>query len=172
MGSISTFEILAEVSIGLAGFGSIAIVLAQGRREMRPEDRFRALGLYFSSLGALFLALLPIGIAHTHADEILLWQLSSSAMAVYIVFITLAIVRMRARYLPQEHYGGPLLTAFITITTIINLAAQMINVAAWPHVPHASPYYFGVIWFLGYGCIFFMRLMFHQPRENSDEDVV
>ena len=168
MEDIGTFEILAEVSIGLAGFGSIAVILGQGRREMAPADRFRVLGLYVATLGAMFLALLPIGLAHTRGGQVLLWQLSSAAMIVYI-FIAMALILWFRRDLPPEHHGGRVLMGSIGVTTVINAAAQLQNMTGIFHVPGPSPYYFGVIWFLGLGCVFFLRLIFHQPRETGKD---
>ena len=167
MAGIGTFEILAEVSIGLAGFGSIAVVLAQGRRDMEPADRFRTLGLYMTSLGALFLALLPIGISHMRVEERGIWQASSAALAVYLIWLTVMVLVLRRRYLPKIHYGGPVLVTVVVVTTVINLVAQVLNVGAWTHPPNPSPYFFGVVWVMGYGCIFLIRLIFHRPEDES-----
>ena len=62
---MESFEILAEVAIGIAGFGSIAIVPGRNRAAWETAGFFRTSVLTMSSLGALFLALLPIGLATT-----------------------------------------------------------------------------------------------------------
>ena len=77
--NVDSFEILAEVAIGIAGFGSIAIVLGQNRDRWEPADFYRTSSLFGASLGALFLALLPIGLATTQLAPEWIWRTSSGS---------------------------------------------------------------------------------------------
>ena len=74
---MGSFEILAEVAIGIAGFGSLAIVLGRDREGWESADAFRTAGLFLASLGGLFLALLPIGLATTQLAATSIWRASS-----------------------------------------------------------------------------------------------
>ncbi len=121
---MGSFEILAEVAIGLAGFGTIAIVLARDSTRWDSADFFRTAALLLSSLGALFLALLPIGLATADLSDGLLWRISSAVMAAFLVAFSAILLRLRRQYLESALWFGPALFATVSITTGMNLFAR------------------------------------------------
>ena len=54
-------EVIAEVAIGLAGFSGLFVALTQ-TGSFAPPERFRLQFLLYTSLGAMFLAMLPYAI--------------------------------------------------------------------------------------------------------------
>ena len=56
------FQSLAEFGIALAGFTSVVVVFSRRDGEFHPADRFRILTALVPSLGAAFLALVPVGL--------------------------------------------------------------------------------------------------------------
>ena len=160
---MTSFEILAEVAVGVAGFGSIAIVLVRDRAGWQSADFFRTAALLLSSLGALFLALLPIGLATTELATEWIWRSSSLIMSAYIIAFSTILLRWRQRHLDPEHWFGPVLFAVVSVTSAINLLAQVMNFVGLPFSPNAASYFFGVVWFLGYACLMLVRIVFLRP---------
>ena len=161
---MTSFEILAEVAIGVAGFGSIAIVLARDRVGWQSADFFRTAALLLSSLGALFMALLPIGLATAELANEWIWRPSSLIMSAYIIAFSTVSLRWRRRHLDPEHWFGPTLFAIIGVTVVANLIAQVMNFLGLLFPPNPTIYFFGVVWFLGYACLMLARIVFMRPE--------
>lgn len=163
---MQSFEILAEVAVGIAGFGSIAIVLARDQAGWKSADFFRVSALLLASLGALFLALLPVGLATSELAAPLIWRFASALLAAYLAFFTLLLLRWRNRYLDRALWFGRPLFALVTVTTFANLFAQLANVFGLVYQPNATAYYFGIVWFLAYACLMLARVFFLRPTES------
>lgn len=161
--NVGSFEILAEVAIGVAGFGSLAIVLGRDRAGWESADFFRTASLFLSSLGALFLALLPIGLATTELAAESVWRASSAVMFVYIIVFSSILFRWRRRHLRRELWFGPVLYSLVVTTTGVNFLAQMLNASGMAFEPGPTACFFGVVWFLLYGCVLLMRIVFLRP---------
>jgi len=161
--NVGAFEILAEIAIGVAGFGSLAIVLGRDRAGWESADFFRTASLFMSSFGALFLALLPIGLAMTQLAGEWIWRTSSAAMLAYIVAFSAILLRWRRRRLDPELWFGPVLFFLVAGTTAVNIIAQALNSSGLAFEPSPACYFFGVVWFLAYGCLLLMRIVFLRP---------
>lgn len=157
---MSAFEILAEVAIGVAGFGTIALVLAQDRRTWESADRYRTAALLLSSFGAVLLALLPIGLATTSLSPETIWRASSGAMVAFFAVHTLTVTHLRRRYLEREYWIGPPLSYVIFASSLANLGFQVVNTLGAPLAPNPTSYFFGVIWFLAFAVLILARLLF------------
>ena len=53
---------IAEVAIGLAGFSGVMIVLTRPGGGFNPPERFRLKVFVYSSMGPIFLALIPFAV--------------------------------------------------------------------------------------------------------------
>ena len=161
---MGSFEILAEVAIGLAGFGTIAIVLARDPTRWDSADLFRTSALFLSSLGALFLALLPIGLATADLPDGLVWRISSGVMAAFILAFSAILLRLRRKYLKRALWFGPALFTTIFTTTVVNVCAQVLNSSGFLFEPNATCAFFGIVWFLMYACLMLARIVFLPPK--------
>jgi len=160
---VGSFDILAEIAVGLAGFGTIAIVLAGDPKRWGSADFFRSAGLFLSSLGALFLALLPIGLATTSLPDVSVWRVSSAAVAIFIVAQSVILVRLRQKHLERALWLGPVLGAMIVVTTLVNLSTQILNSGGFLFEPNAACAFFGIAWFLMFACLMLVRIVFLPP---------
>ncbi len=164
---MASFEILAEVAIGLAGFGSIAIVLSRDPTRWDAADFFRTSALLLSSLGALFLALLPVGLATAQLADASVSRVSSSITAVFFLTFATILLRMRRTHLDRAYWFSPMLFAVVAVTGLMNLSAQILNAAAVPFPPSPTVPFFGIVWFLLYACLMLVRIVFLRPREPA-----
>lgn len=163
---VGSFEILAEVAIGIAGFGSIAIVLSRDRNSWESADLFRTASLFALSLGALFLALLPIGLAAAQITTEWIWRTSSAVMLFYQVAVLVVMIPSRRRYLDRRLWFGPIATSLFVTSAVANLLAQTFNVAGALFEPSLACYFFGVVYFLMGGCVMLVRIVFVRPQSR------
>lgn len=164
--NVGSFEILAEVAVGIAGFGAIAIMLGRDSDSWRSADSFRTAGLFMCSLGALFLALAPIGLATAQLAPEVLWRASSAVMVLYGVLMLFLLLPARRRTLDRELWLGPVTVAAVGLSYAANLLAQALNVAGVWFAPNATCYFFGVVLFLLFGCMMLMRIVFVRPASR------
>ena len=74
---------IAEVGLGLAGFTGILVALGQSPEASSRPGVLRLLLLLVSSLGAVFLALLPFALQESGVSSGACWRLSSALLAVF-----------------------------------------------------------------------------------------
>ena len=166
MTDMGSFEILAEIAIGLGGFGTIAIVLARDPARWGPADFFRTAALFLSSFGALFLALLPIGLATAALPDVVLWRVSSAVMTAFIVAFFVIVVLLRRRHLERAQWVGPSMGAAVSVTALVNLGAQILNSGGFLFEPNATCAFFGIVWFLMFACFILARIVFPSPESR------
>ena len=141
----STLENLAEVGVAITGFaGIVAVVAYSSAGSWGDEDRgnFRALVRW--SLGAAFLAYLPIVLFTLDIPAVRSWRIANGVFAIfhgYIFYETLARVRARAVRIPPS---GALLFGLGVLVWGAEVAA-----AAGPLSFRAPAVYLvAVLWFL------------------------
>ena len=119
-----------------------------------------------ASLGALFLALLPIGLATAALPDVALWRISSAVMAAFIVVFSAILLLLRRQHLERALWFGPSLLATIFITTVVNLCAQILNSGGFLFEPNATCVFFGIVWFLMFACLMLVRIVFLPPESR------
>lgn len=153
-------SIIAEVSLGLAGFTGVVVVL--GRVERDAFLRLRLSYLLSVSFSALLLALLPFALSELSLATHQVWLTASLLLAASGVAIALghtpAIRRNR-----REHPGilGPAtlvtgygLTLAASLCGVIGLAIQSERVGA---------YLAGLIFLVSQAIFMFIRILFTHP---------
>ncbi len=75
-------EVIAEVAIGLAGFSGLFVALTQ-TGSFAPPERFRLQFLLYTSLGAMFLAMLPYAIFSRPWSEHTMWTVLGTLVTVH-----------------------------------------------------------------------------------------
>ena len=152
---------IAEVGLGLAGFTGILVALGRtGQAFSRPEV-LRLLLLLVSSLGAMFLALLPFALHESGVGEAACWRLSSAILAAFtsiaLAYLGYQIQRRRAEF-------GALFSrsVFVVVTTgsLAIVALQLGNAMGLGALPRSGPYVFGLLWLLFIASLQFARILF------------
>jgi hypothetical protein len=155
---------IAEVGLGLAGFTGILVVLGQGPESFSRPAILRLLLLLVSSLGAMFLALLPFTLQESGVGSAACWRLSSALLA---AFTSLALACLGYQF--QRHrgeFGGAFSrTVFVVVATgsVAVVALQLVNVFGRGAFPRSGPYLVGLLWLLFVASIQFVRILFVRP---------
>jgi len=163
---MDAFDTLAEVALGIAGFGSIAIVLGRSDAGWLPSDLFRTSSLFLASLGALFLSLLTVGLAAAGLPEETVWRGASAAVLVHYGVGGVFMRLQRRRLLDRSLWFGAGLMAAVGASAALVVAAQVANVLALGIEPGAGAPYFGIVWLLAFACIMLLRIVFMRPGEG------
>ena len=151
---------IAQIGLGLAGFTGILVALGRtGASFSRPEV-LRLLLLLVSSLGAMFLALLPFALHESGVGDAACWRLSSAILAAFVsgalAYLGYQIQRHRAEF--GELFSR---TIFVVVTTgsLAIFVLQIAN-AVGLGAPRSGPYVFGLLWLLFIASLQFARILF------------
>ena len=158
-------QIIAEVSVGLAGFTGVVLALARGPGEWHPFDSLRIFGLLSVSLATVVLALLPSGLAYAGLDGPVLWR-SSSAIAVVLLAPVVTSWALRTRRLAPEHRTAfrPWVNVFLHAIHAVALTLQALNALAIGFQGTLAPFYLA-LWLNVCFCAFgFFALVFRRPQ--------
>jgi hypothetical protein len=153
---------IAQVALGLAGFGGVFVALRreeQGTRE--PANAYRLVLLQSSALSTLLLSLLPLGFESVGIPEAAIWALSSGLMAVLIGTVSLVAVRMRRRYREEIRAGEEPRVATLTwMLAVLTVAAQLANAFGLFGARAFGAFLCGLIFLVAFGSYLFARMLF------------
>jgi hypothetical protein len=162
--AFDTLLTLAEVSLGLAGFAGIVVVLGRGPGALPLADSFRLLILVALSLGTLFLSLIPIALSFVGVDEPELWQWSSAIMVAGVVPAHLfGLSRLLRHWAELVEVIPVYMIPFAAFAFLANLIAQVCNVLGVAWLPSFGVYLFGLLLYLLFAAIQFARMLFVRP---------
>ena len=166
-----TFETIAEVAIGVAGFASLVLVLTRDRGSQVSEvDSMRTRILLVFSLSPILLALLPITLAAGGFEGSTLWRLASAIMLTaaavtwYRTYRSiLQVVRIAGGVgaMPaSETSGAALFLPTLAVLSIVHLLSQAANCLAVPGPPGPFLYLVGLLVYLTVAILQFARSVF------------
>ena len=164
MAESEAFQTLAEFGIALAGFTSIVVVFGRGGGEFHPADRFRVFSALVPSLGAAFLALVPVGLDLTGLPPLAVWRVSSvvlvAAVGSYFAFSDFHLRRLapQVRAVISSRLG-----MFFRVLWLSSIIAGVLNGTGALFSPQAGVYFFAVLSPLVVGAIVFVRMVFIRP---------
>ena len=150
MEGADSLQTLAEVSVALAGFSSLLVVLR--RAPSTPwspgegSDLFIVVG---GSLMVLVFALLPLPVHHFGASDATVWTVSSAALATGILLAYAAVMHRRRQLLragitpDHPHVARVAVQAPLALVAILALSAADLLVPRGP-----GPYLLVLILFL------------------------
>ena len=156
-----TLRTLAEVAVALAGFTGIVAVL--GRRaggEWTPLELLRMRMLLETSLGVLFLSLLPIVVQPLRPSEESLWRISNGLQALLHLGGVLLLYRRvsdleASQWPPEERW----LTAALLPLSLVIIAVQVAVALGFLARYGAFAYLLGLVYFLGLAALHFVLLL-------------
>lgn len=159
---------VAEVALGLAGFSGVMTAFMQRPGRLTDTEAYRIAVLLGASLGAMFLALVPLALLQFDFDRGRVWQGAAWAMIGYGAIagtVYLRASRRVARHAP-EIFNRVLFIA-LSIGHVVNLGLQLPGALALAQVESASGLYMvGLLWYLVHAAVQFGRLLFVQPAQR------
>jgi hypothetical protein len=160
---LGSFETLAQIALGIAGFSGVVVAVSDRPADQERSDSLRILSLLVVSLGALVLALLPSGLALADVPRAWIWR-SGSAAAVVATSAWAAYFPRRMGRLPRGVLFPTPILASLSVLSVVNLGAQLLNSAGLFPGTAASIYYFGIVWALLFSAAIFANVVFRRPE--------
>jgi len=163
MDQFEGLQTIAEVGVGIAGFGGIIVAITRGREDWELWDEIRIWGVLVPSISAALLALLPLGLSSAGVASDVLWRLSSGFMVVVGLSSFMAF-GLRFRSTLAEGPLHPVLGRLLAGGSVLNLLCQASNVVGLGFRGSFSVYYFGLLWLLTYSGLEFISLIFVRTK--------
>jgi hypothetical protein len=152
---------IAQIALGLAGFGGIFVAVG-GRQESRtPADAYRLVLLQSTALSTLVLALLPVAFAGLGASDDTVWRLSSALLAVLIAAILANSQRLRRPHEAEIRIGEQRAVArAIWVSSVALLAAQIPNALGSFGERAFGVFFLALVFLVAFGSYLFARMLF------------
>jgi hypothetical protein len=153
---------VAQVALGLAGFGGVFVALSreeQGAR--RPANAYRLVLLQSSALSTLLLSLLPLGFESLGVADAAIWAVSSALMAALVAIVSLVAIRLRRRHGEEIRAGEQRQIATLTgVLAFLTVAAQLANALGLFGARAFGVFLCGLIYLVAFGSYLFARMLF------------
>ena len=160
-----SFQTIAEIALGLAGFSGLVVAL---RRDAGPLDtiqKYRMSVLFSLAFGAMFLALTPDLIVNLGAGEQTFWRYAASVFSMYSLFflwwwiVPSRRIAQRAPEIFNWYVFNTMLAGHIVVLALLGMLATGFFTGREPGI-----YSLGLTWYLVHSAQQFIRMLFISPR--------
>jgi hypothetical protein len=155
---------IAQIAVGLAGFTGIAIAFTRRPGELTPLEGYRLAILFATSLGALFLALIPFGFGLVGVRDSTLWRISSALFVAFEAGLLIYLVPRTLRFLGEarEIFNVRVLTG-LAAGHVVAIVLQAVNALGGFRGAESGVFLWGLIWLLFHTALQFARILFIRP---------
>jgi len=164
-----TFQTIAEIGIGIAGFSGLVVALRQSDGRLSEIQKYRLRVLFALSLGAVFLSMLPELLTSFHVPDERVWFDSAAALFTYsfaFFWWWVGPSRKIAKVAPEIFNWR----AFNTMAAghAIILLLQLAVLIGYFETSASGIVALGLTWYLIHAAQQFVRMLFIQPRNNAE----
>ena len=173
LGSMDATEALstvAQLALGLVGFTGVVIALDHEPAEVSRVDAYRLNVLIFSSSGAMFLALIPLGLQFLNLTEIDTWKLSNLLHAIFAFSFSIWFVpaSRSIRQIAPEIFHLPVWGTYLA-GYLLNGVLQGLAAIGVLQEQAVGIYLISMFWLLFISLLQFRRmLLIHQRKHTGD----
>ena len=156
---------IAEIALGLAGFSGVVVVLGRQPGAFSRVEAGRLVLLLVSSIGAMFLALLPLSLAPLELSDSLLWRVSAGTFTAFCLgygLIGRSRVRIVRAHAPEIYSLAVSVFNYATVGTAVIL---QVVVLARPADLGPGFYVLGLLGLLLTATVQFVRMLFVRPQQ-------
>jgi hypothetical protein len=162
---VDALSLVAEISVGLAGFAAVAVMLGRGPGRWSEADAARIRLQLAAALGALFGSLLPIGLAWSGVGDALALRIGAAGIFAVILLWSIAGSRALVRTAPEEReVFNPRVAQIIRALSIATMLLLLVAAAGLAGRATAGLVFLALYLLLGYAAFGFARLIFVRPR--------
>ena len=164
MDPVEALSLIAAVSVGLAGFAGVAVVLRRAHGQWNPADGLRIRLLLSAAFGSLFVSLFPIGLASAGVSSLVAVRFGSAILFVFAALWLIGAYLTIRRLDPQTRsvFSLPLGLVIVAFGITVEIA-QVLSFTGIAGAASHGLLFFGLVAFLGYAALGFIRLMFIRP---------
>lgn len=171
MNPFDVLSLSAELSLGLAGFAGIVVLLGGGPGRWSPVDLLRIRLLLISVLAVLFASVVPLGLAASGVS-----LESSLRLGCLVMFGFVGRWFYASRPIPELLRRDPEVRQLLDprlrivysaaagvalVSQLAGLASSLVDLAPFPFL------FLGILWGLFSGALGFLRLLFARPDQRE-----
>lgn len=117
---------ISQIAVTLAGFSGLVVAIrGASPSSWHPRDIWSLSWMFGTSLGALFLALLPLLLTHFRLHEAVTWTVASGAMSVFMICFGVTMAFSGQRLTRSGH--RPRVRFFPTAATCVLLLCGLLS---------------------------------------------
>jgi hypothetical protein len=153
---------IAQISLGLAGFGGVFVAMGGVRAaERRPADAYRLILLMSTALTTLVLSLLPVALQALGVPPGTLWPVSNGLQAALLAALLVVFQRLRRSHREEIRAGeaGPVAVG-IYVLAVVTLGAELASAAGAFQSRAAGVFLLGLVFLVAFGSYLFARMLF------------
>lgn len=153
---------IAQIALGLAGFGGLFVAMNQaGARNRQPADTYRLVLLLTTALSTLLLSLLPVTLYSLGVTGDALWRISSALLGGTLGTLLVVFHRWRIRYREEIREGeAPIVAALLFAIAGIVLVAELLTAAGAIGMRPDGVFLTGLVFLVAFGSYLFARMLF------------
>lgn len=172
MENFETLRSISEIAITLTGFTGIVVVFGQRSGGVwNPLEWVRLRMLLETSIGVLFLALVPILIGQLEVPDSVLWKTSNGLQALVhlsgIIVLYFRIRRLESKYWPREE--KILLIVLLPVSFAIIMAHILVCLGILDRFS-VFIYLAGLFYLMLLSAIHFLLLLIPDDGKSTDND--
>ena len=164
-----SFQTIAEVGIGIAGFSGLIVALKQSDGPLDEIQKYRLRVLFALSFGAVFLSLLPALLTSFQVPDDRVWFDTSAAIFIYsggFFYWWVGPSRRIAKVAP-EIFNWKAFNSMAAGHSIV-LLLQLAVLIGYFESRAAGIVALGLTWYLIHAAQQFVRMLFIQPRNDKE----
>jgi hypothetical protein len=152
---------IAQISLGLAGFGGVFVAVG-GRAAVRaPADTYRLVMLQSTALSTLVLSLLPVAFTGLGASEDATWRFCSALLAVLLIGVVSFSIRLRRPHEEEIRIGEQRWVSRLLWTGAITcFAVQLPNALGLFGERGFGVFFASLVFLVAFGSYLFARMLF------------
>jgi hypothetical protein len=164
---LDALALVAEISVGLAGFAAVAVMLGRGPGRWSEADAARIRLLLGAAFGALFTSLLPIGLVWSGLGDQRSLQVGAAALLVAYALWSIAASRAISRTKSEDGaVFNPRIAQIIRILSITTMGLLLLAASGLAGRVTSGVLFLGLYLLLGYAAFGFVRLIFVRPASE------
>ena len=160
-----SFQTIAEISLGLAGFSGLIVALRKKSGPFTDVQKFRLYVLFGLTFGAMFLSLLPHLLVNLQIPDARLWFDCSIAMISFSLVFSIWMIRAgrRTATVAPEIFNWAIFFA-LTFGHGITILLQFAVIAGIIEDRAPGAFMLGLVWYLLHATFQFVRMLFVLPK--------
>ena len=151
---------IAEVAIGLAGFSGVFVALTR-TGAFAPPEAVRLSFLLYTTLGALFLSLIPNALVTASLSDVMAWRVLGLLALVHASGLLIFLAKALSLKIDYPDIF-PTRLVFVQGTQILVTLALVISVLVVPLEHKQSLFIGALIFLLAQAALVFIRLLFFR----------
>jgi hypothetical protein len=152
---------IAQISLGLAGFGGVFVAVGGRASGRAPADTYRLVMLQSTALSTLLLSLLPVAFMGLGAPEDATWRFCSALLAALLAGVLGFSIRLRRPYEDEIRIGEQRWVSRLLWTgALACFAVQPLNALGLFGERGFGVFFASLVFLVAFGSYLFARMLF------------